>query len=288
MKLIFHRPQGWRIILVIFLSLLLSRHRQATAYEEETAHYEELSDGVLTVITYPVPDGFFSAPVLTGDGSRLTKLGTIENFHGLDVDLMHAFGTELGARVEFRSMAEAGFSVLIPALIERQGDIVASALTITEERSEVVDFSRPYFRTGLSVMTLADSDLHTPEQLAGLIGSAVRGSTGIDGIRRLGAEAIAAEFAFEALEAVDSGEADFTLMDTASTRTRMVHGLKVAFELPDSEQEYGFALRKGSDLRARLDLFLDQAERSGRLRALTEKYGLPWTFGPSEPEASTP
>ncbi len=61
---------------------------------------------------------------------------------GFDIDLMTAIAEDMGYKAEFET---AAFDGLIPSLQAGKYDCVISAMTITEERGEVVQFSDPYF-----------------------------------------------------------------------------------------------------------------------------------------------
>jgi arginine/lysine/histidine/glutamine transport system substrate-binding and permease protein len=75
----------------------------------------------------------------------ISKQGELEGF---DIDLMKAIGQEAGVEVKFESLP---FDGIIPALQSRQVDAAISGMTITAERAETVDFSRPYFKSGLAI-----------------------------------------------------------------------------------------------------------------------------------------
>src|SRR5690606_30747524 len=59
------------------------------------------------------------------------------------------------------------FDGIIPALQANQVDAAVSAIGIREDRLEVVDFSDPYFESGLSLVTLEDSDIKEEADLEG-------------------------------------------------------------------------------------------------------------------------
>jgi len=85
----------------------------------------ELADGVLTIgsdIAY-APFEFFEEGTETPDG--------------LDVDLGEALAAALGVDAEFMN---TGWDGIIPALETEDFDALMSAMTITDERSEVIDF----------------------------------------------------------------------------------------------------------------------------------------------------
>ena len=60
---------------------------------------------------------------------------------GIEVDIAKALGDYLGKNIE---IINTEFSMLIPALQNDEIDIIIGSMTITEEREETVDFSRPY------------------------------------------------------------------------------------------------------------------------------------------------
>lgn len=95
---------------------------------------------------------------------------------GFDMDLIRAIGEVLGKEVEIISM---GFDGIIPALQSGSVDCAISAMTITEERSEVVNFSKPYYESGLIIAVRADNaDINDFEDLAGKRIAVQIGTTG--------------------------------------------------------------------------------------------------------------
>ena len=82
------------------------------------------------------------------------------------------------------------------------------------------------------------------------------------------------EFTLENYDAVLSGRADLTLVDSDSAYSFLdkTMGLKIAFAIPDSDESYGFALPKGSDLLGPLDAYLEQLEASGELARIKARY----------------
>ena len=69
---------------------------------------------------------------------------------GFDMDLIREIGRRKGFDVQIISMTLDG---LVPALVSGNIDAAVSALTITPERAEKVDFTKPYLNAGLTVMT---------------------------------------------------------------------------------------------------------------------------------------
>ena len=61
---------------------------------------------------------------------------------GFDVDLMNYIGEKIGFDIEFVDMS---FDKLIPAVVNEEVTCAISAITATDERDSVVDFTKPYF-----------------------------------------------------------------------------------------------------------------------------------------------
>lgn len=70
------------------------------------------------------------------------------NFTEIDVYIANTIAESIGVSTNFISMP---FDELFGALLGGKADIVASAVTITEERQKTMTFSAPYMDTGLSI-----------------------------------------------------------------------------------------------------------------------------------------
>ena len=60
---------------------------------------------------------------------------------GFDIELMNYIGEQIGYNIEY---VDITFDALIPAILSGRVDCAISAMTVTEEREEVVDFTTPY------------------------------------------------------------------------------------------------------------------------------------------------
>jgi len=69
---------------------------------------------------------------------------------GVDIDIANLLAKKLGVRAQI--VTPASFSDLIPMLNEGKIDIIMAGMSITFDRAKVVDFSSPYFETGLSIL----------------------------------------------------------------------------------------------------------------------------------------
>jgi polar amino acid transport system substrate-binding protein len=79
-----------------------------------------------------------------------------DKYDGFDIELIQAVAKELGAdKVEF---VDTEFKGLIPGLQAKKFDLIVSAMYITDERKQTIDFSETYYPGGLTIMLKKDND----------------------------------------------------------------------------------------------------------------------------------
>ena len=95
---------------------------------------------------------------------------------GFDIDLAEAAAQELGYEIEWVQMP---FDGLIPAMLTSQVDMAVASFTVTEERAKRVNFSAPYYRSGITFVVRssdatkyqAGADALKGQQLCAQLGS---------------------------------------------------------------------------------------------------------------------
>jgi polar amino acid transport system substrate-binding protein len=171
-------------------------------------------------------------------------------YTGFDIDLVDEIADRLGLELE---VVEAGFDGLESGatLAAGQCDLAASAMTITEERAENLNFSDPYYDASQSLIVLTDSGIESLEDVSGEALGVQAATTGQD---------FAEENAPEDTEIQEfpSGPDLFTAMRAG----QIVAGLQDLpvnveqvqqdddFEIVEefeTGEEYGFAAAQGND-----------------------------------------
>jgi len=110
-----------------------------------------------------------------GFGLRNFATGEVEGF---DVALAREIGAALGLEADQVVFEEAQTANRIPYLQDGKVDIVVATMTITDERKAQIDFSRPYFLAGQSILVKKDNDaIRGIDDLAGRSVCSVQGST---------------------------------------------------------------------------------------------------------------
>ena len=84
---------------------------------------------------------------------------------GFDVDLFEAIAKEIGLDFKWQTM---DFNGIIPGLQSKSIDAAIAGITIKSEREKVVDFSHPYYDSGLIILVAADNqDIKVLDDLKG-------------------------------------------------------------------------------------------------------------------------
>lgn len=95
-------------------------------------------------------------------------------YQGYDVYFANRLAKDLGVKVEFVSVEPAS---RVEYLKTGKVDIILANFTVTEERSQQVDFALPYMKVSLGVVSPEKSLITNPEQLNGKTLIVAKGTT---------------------------------------------------------------------------------------------------------------
>ena len=198
-----------------------------------------------------------------------------KTFEGFDIDLFRAIGEESGLEIEFQGMP---FDGLIPALQSQNIDAAISGMTITPERAQTVDFTRPYFQSGLAIAVRKDSqvDIKSFDDLENKKIAVAIGTTGARQAETIpGAEIFTFNDSALALKELSNGNVDAVVNDAPVTlyaiKVGNLNNLEVVGELL-TEEYYGIALPKNSPNLEKINDALDSLLQSGEYRQLYQKW----------------
>jgi ABC-type amino acid transport substrate-binding protein len=82
---------------------------------------------------------------------------------GFDIDLMNEIAKRAGFEVEYENVR---FDTILRGLDTDLFDAAISAMTITEEREQQIDFSDPYFNADQALLVASDSEVQSIDDLA--------------------------------------------------------------------------------------------------------------------------
>ncbi|MCK2185015.1 transporter substrate-binding domain-containing protein [Halomonas getboli] len=170
---------------------------------------------------------------------------------GFDMDIVAEVAKRAGFDYNLRTM---DFNGIIPAVQTGNVDIAIAGITITDERAEIVDFSDPYYDSGLRLLVNADDDsIQSIEDLEGKSVGTKIGSTSYDYLQEhLGDNADITPYpgSSDMYMALLGGSVDAVFYDAPNvgyfSQTQGEGRAKVVGPLYEGQQ-YGIVLVKGSD-----------------------------------------
>lgn len=192
---------------------------------------------------------------------------------GLDVDIARTIADKLGYKLEISGM---DFSGLIAALQTRRVDFVMSAMSVTDERKQSVDFSSGYYTARNTIVSRKSAPLTTAESLSGKTVGTQLGSTQDQYAQTLANVTLKKlNRVPDIIQELKSSRIDAAVVEDAVAldMTAANPDLVMNF-LPASGAEDGYAIAfpKGSALVASFDAALQEMKENGQLAAITKKW----------------
>ncbi|WP_340379085.1 glutamate ABC transporter substrate-binding protein [Streptomyces sp. SS7] len=194
---------------------------------------------------------------------------------GFDIDLVHRIAQDiLGDRnaVQFKAIPT---NQRIPALQDKQVDMVVRTMTINCDRIKQVAFSAPYFKTGQQVLAPKSSSIKGYD--ATLAGKRICTASGSTAFLRLGADKAAGRIPrsvnldtvvpsqLDCLVRLQLGEVDAVVTDGALAASQAAQDPTVQLKgAPFTTEYYGVAMNlKANDLVSRVNQILVEYRANG-------------------------
>ena len=197
---------------------------------------------------------------------------------GFDAEFARLFAEELDVEIEFFVIAD--WSKKFYELETKNIDAVWNGMTINEEAQTNASVSNPYVINAQVVVMKADqiANYTDAESLKGLSVAVENGSAGQTAATEAGiANIVAVQDQAAALMEVAAGTSDACVIDITMANAMTGEGTSyadLAAGISLTSEEYGVAFRKGSDLTAKFNAFMDKLIADGTLQQLAEKYSL--------------
>lgn len=198
---------------------------------------------------------------------------------GFDTEFAQAVCKELGVEAVFQ---EIDWNTKEVELEAKTIDVIWNGLTITEERKEKMDFSKPYLiNKQVAVINKKDAAKFTSiDSIKNALVTCESGSAGETVLKELGCTKITGkQTQKDALMELKAGTCDVAVLDatlaTASTGEGTGYSeLQIAQGIELQPERYAIGYRKGSNLKAEIDAIIDKFIEDGTLAAIAAKYDL--------------
>ena len=189
-----------------------------------------ITEGTLTICTNPPYEPF----EYVEDGEVV----------GLDIDIVREIADDLGVELAIKITPFDGIQSGSD-LNSNNCDLVASGITITEERERNMDFSEPYFDADQGLLVPADSGLASVEDLEGLRVGVQQATTGLEWAEEQGLTTVEFEDLGLQVQALRNGTVDAVINDIVVLGPYTDDELEIGTVFPTGEQ-YGFGVKTGN------------------------------------------
>ena len=206
---------------------------------------------------------------------------------GFDIEVVQAIAAKAGFEVKFVNTPWEG---IFNALGQGDRDMVVSAVTITEERKQTMDFSNPYFDAQQLIAVKEDSKVAKFADLKKLKVGVQTGTTGDEAVTQLLGKTSTNIRRFEstplALKELESGGVDAVVADNGVVIHYVANNpggkFKTVADTDFVPEQYGIALKKGNaELLDKVNQGLAAIQADGTYDRIFGKY-----FGPAPAAAA--
>jgi amino acid ABC transporter substrate-binding protein, PAAT family (TC 3.A.1.3.-) len=198
---------------------------------------------------------------------------------GFDVDLAEAAIERAG--YEVGEWTEIEFDSLIPSLTQGNVDLVAAAMTITEDRQQQIAFTDPYYESDQAVLVREGGDLspESVDDLAGAVVGAQSGTTGQDEVEALVDDGtVAADDVRQydnytlGVQDLENGNVDVLIIDIpVAENFADGRAVTIAFTIETGEV-YGMGMRQDDDRLADINDALAEMQEDGTYDELVTEW----------------
>ena len=194
---------------------------------------------------------------------------------GFDIEVARAIADKLGVGATF---AEGEWDGLLAGLDSGRYDTMANGVSVTPEREEKYDFTEPYAYNRIVVITTADSDIASMEDLEGKTTANTLGSSYATLAESFGATNTGVDDFNQTIQLLESGRIDATLNDEVVFYDYMNQhpdaALKIAAE-NDEPTHVAFPLRREAateSLLAAMNEAIAELREDGTLAELSQEF----------------
>lgn len=200
---------------------------------------------------------------------------------GFDVDLAKEAVKRIGLQAKFQSI---DWSMKETELNSKNIDLIWNGYTITNERREKVEFTKPYLENKQVIITLANSNINTKKDLVGKKVGTQNGSSSLDAINKEpevvkvlnGGSPILFDTNNEALMDLEAGRTEAVVADEILARYYIKKRGEAKYRILKEDfgkEEYGVGVRKqDKELSSKLNNALDDMKKDGTSSKISKKW----------------
>ena len=201
-------------------------------------------------------------------------------FVGIEIDLLD----EIAKRQNFKyELVVMNFDGVIPGIVSGQIDGAIDGINMSDERKKIVDFSEPYFKSGLCIVTRKDDlRINKIEDIKDTKPGIKKGTYGMEFAEKnkdkYNLKLQYFTMTSDVVQAVKSKAVDFYMEDfpviSYAIKSGLENDLRIAVEDMYGSPTYGFAVKKGKnqELLKKFNEGLKEVKADGTYEKILNKY----------------
>nr|WP_319565035.1 ABC transporter substrate-binding protein [uncultured Rhodoferax sp.] len=199
---------------------------------------------------------------------------------GIDIDLAHELGKDLGVAVQF---VDSSFAKLIEDVTQDRCDVAMFAIGITPQRSEKLRFTQPHLASDIYAVTTKTNrriknwdDIDKPGTVVAVAKGTLHEPVMKDKLKA--AQLLILDTPFAREQEVQSGRADVFMTDYPYSQRFLANADWARLVSPPSAYHitpYAYAIKPGDEAwLKRLETFVSTIKRDGRLMTAAKRHQL--------------
>ncbi|MFR4383439.1 MAG: ABC transporter substrate-binding protein [Phascolarctobacterium sp.] len=201
------------------------------------------------------------------------KEGT-SDYQGIDIDLAKALAKKMHKDVQFVDMK---FASLVPTLQSGRADLIISAISPTDERLQVLDFSKPYYFPMKAIICKKGANFDALDKLKGHKAGASMGTTFAKDLKAVGGiDVVELDTTPLVVQDIKNGRLAGGLFDSSQAAVFIKQHQDLEMHIIQAPVLYAdtfaIAMPKGSQDKAKIDQLLQEMRANGELQKILEEH----------------
>lgn len=203
-----------------------------------------------------------------------------QSLSGIEIDLAHELGNDLGVTVQF---IDSSFAKLIDDVTQDRCDVAMFAIGITPQRAEKLRFTKPHLASDIYAVTTktnrrikAWGDIDKPGTVVAVAKGTLHEPVMKDKLKA--AQLLILDTPFAREQEVESGRADVFMTDYPYSQRFLANADWARLVSPPGAYHitpYAYAIKPGDDIwHSRLEQFVRTIKQDGRLMTAAKRHKL--------------
>lgn len=196
-----------------------------------------------------------------------------DEIKGIDIDIVTEIGRRLNKEIIIDDM---DFDVILPAVTSGKCEMAAAAMTVTDERKHIVNFTDSYTTSVQKIIVHKDSDINNIDDLVNKQIGVQAGTTGCLYAKDDFGQSNVQEYnkLYELVKALNNNKIDAIIIDEEPAKSALNDNNNIKIlDTSYAEEEYAIAIAKdNTELYQMINVTLQEMKNDGTIDNIISKY----------------